>query len=129
MTHDLKALLELVDKVFIVTSGEYSDYGITGVFLNKKDAEKCCRIMQGRYDEYRIEEWPLRVAQPRYYTWFCRIKKDTGEIVSVESWGASLDNRKGFDAHGNYYAMGETRELAVKNAQDYRTFELAKDIR
>ena len=117
-----------MQKVFIVTNGEYSDYGIEGVFLNREDAEECCKIKQGKYDSYRVEEWPLYSVKPKYYTWFCRINKKTGEIFSIQSWEPELENSKGSDSNGNYYSMGETKELAIKNAIDYRTFQLARDL-
>lgn len=120
--------MDEISKVFIVTSGEYSDYGITAVFLNIKDAEECCSLMSGKYDHYRVEEWPLYTVHPRYYTWFCRINKTTGEIISTNTWGPSLENQKGSDMQGNYYAMGETKELAIKNAEDYRTRRLAEEL-
>lgn len=42
-------------KVYIVTSGEYSNYGIERVFLNKEEAY-CWAGIQ-RYDDYEVEEY------------------------------------------------------------------------
>lgn len=46
-------------KVYVVTTGEYSDYGIDKVFTNRKEAMLYCanRNRKDAYDEYRIEEY------------------------------------------------------------------------
>lgn len=46
--------------IYVVTSGEYSDYGIRMIFLRKEDAEKYVALenkaIRSSYDECRIEE-------------------------------------------------------------------------
>ena len=44
-------------KVYIITSGEYSDYGIDKVFLDKAKAEEYVRLNSRKYDEPTIEEY------------------------------------------------------------------------
>lgn len=69
------------DKVYIVTSGDYSDYSITAVFEHKKAAEayvKVHNIKEHVYrDPYKIEEYPLNTP------------RDT--ITVVLSFNKSLD--------------------------------------
>lgn len=49
-----------MDKVYIVTSGEYSDYGIDEVFDNREDAEKyVCLHKRNILDDFRIEEYDI----------------------------------------------------------------------
>lgn len=63
-----------VKNVYIVTRGEYSDYGMEAVFSTKKLAEKYLTALgiiryqsdkgeisysRGNYDTYYIEEWPI----------------------------------------------------------------------
>lgn len=49
-----------MDKVYIVTSGEYSDYGIDEVFDNREDAEKyVCLHKRNILDDLRIEEYDI----------------------------------------------------------------------
>ena len=43
--------------VYIVTAGDYSDYRIERVFLEKDKAYKYCNLMNNRRDEYRVEEY------------------------------------------------------------------------
>lgn len=46
-------------KVYIVTAGEYSDYGIQKVFLDQDKAEKYAKYRNGynSWDDYRVEEY------------------------------------------------------------------------
>lgn len=44
-------------KVYVITSGEYSDYGICAVTLDKKQAELLKERYSGKWDEARIEEY------------------------------------------------------------------------
>jgi hypothetical protein len=44
--------------IYVVTAGEYSDYGIRGVFDDRELAEAFAERSQ-RYDSARIEEWDL----------------------------------------------------------------------
>lgn len=45
--------------IYIVTSGEYSDYWIDGVFLDKYEADKYCAVRneESAYTNYRVEEY------------------------------------------------------------------------
>lgn len=48
-------------KVYIVTYGSYSDYGIDAVFLDREKAAFYCDVHnKGHYDEHRIEEWDTK---------------------------------------------------------------------
>lgn len=46
-------------KVYVVTSGDYSDYSIDRVFSNREAAEKRCATWEYKHDEPRIEEYEL----------------------------------------------------------------------
>lgn len=50
-------------EIYVVTSGEYSDYGIVKIFENIEDAERFCAIqnddMKPYGDVYRLEIYPL----------------------------------------------------------------------
>lgn len=50
-------------EIYVVTSGEYSDYGIVKIFENIEDAEQFCAIhndnMKSYDDGYRLEIYPL----------------------------------------------------------------------
>lgn len=44
-------------KIYVVTTGEYSEYRIDSVFLDKHKAEIYCAKNNVRRDDYRIEEY------------------------------------------------------------------------
>ncbi len=44
-------------KVYIITSGSYSDYGIRTVFVDRAVAEQFVKEHSGEYDENNIEDW------------------------------------------------------------------------
>ena len=48
-----------MDKVYVITRGDYSDYGIERVFTTREAAEKYCAVDQDRYDSPMIEEYDL----------------------------------------------------------------------
>lgn len=46
--------------IFVVTSGQYSDYSITAVFSTRELAEEFIKDFPRRYcDQHRIEEYAL----------------------------------------------------------------------
>lgn len=63
-------------KVYIVTSGEYSSYGIERVFLDKEKAELYARLHKTGYGEFQVEEHDtfddniVASEDEAYYLWF-----------------------------------------------------------
>lgn len=51
-------------KAYIIVSGEYSDFGINAVFLNKAEAERAVEIANRRdpHQGYSIQEWPIGLS-------------------------------------------------------------------
>lgn len=48
-----------MDKIYLIVSGEYSDYGVHGFFTDKTKAEKYCALKNSLdkcYDIYSVEE-------------------------------------------------------------------------
>ncbi len=139
-------------KVFIVTSGCYSDYGIDKVFLDEPAAQKYCDVHnegRGKYhDDYEIEEWPLddwdtEEIMRTYYT--CYLFIDNGEIKSQYSNNVVERPEVRHNDHiirdnpevGGYVDHGKSRRIvggnsyisaehALKIAADRRTIILAE---
>lgn len=44
-------------KIYVVTEGQYSDYGIRAVFLSREKAAAYIKANEGKYDDYFIEEY------------------------------------------------------------------------
>lgn len=51
-------------KIFIVTSGEYSDYGINAVFSSKEKAEAYFMGLPESSRGYSVEEWDVDTESP-----------------------------------------------------------------
>lgn len=50
----------MLNEVYVVTAGEYSDYHIETVCINREDAERYVCLHQGAdLEEMRIEEYPI----------------------------------------------------------------------
>ena len=48
-----------MSKVYVITRGKYSDYGIERIFNTREAAEKYCAVDRDEYDSPMIEEWDL----------------------------------------------------------------------
>lgn len=73
--------------IFVVTTGEYSDYGIDSMFSSKELAEQYIQTQvdpeEPRFREYRIEEYELdHMPEPRvYYTfWEARLDAQGNQV-------------------------------------------------
>lgn len=49
--------------IYIITTGEYSDYSIVSVWSSKEEAERNCKLLNAgkMYDDFRVEDYPLDV--------------------------------------------------------------------
>ena len=80
--------------IYIVTTGNYSDYRICAVFSAKKDAKSFCaeyRSLQPYSSEIRIERWLLyqNEQRPIIVEWYIiqtYIDRKTGEITSQHAF-------------------------------------------
>lgn len=73
--------------VYVITSGCYSDYGIHGVSLSRKNAQKCIdnALAAEEYwaEDAAIEEWEVDglLKSKRMEVWRCGMLLDDGSIV------------------------------------------------
>jgi len=74
-------------KVYVITSGDYSDYSIYGVASTKSKAEAIIAAAKGA-DEYwaqdaRIEEYPVdeMLTYKQFVEWHCGMLLDDGSVV------------------------------------------------
>jgi len=130
--------------VYIVTSGEYEDYGIHVVFSTKQDAE--AHIADKRFKfmgDPRIEEWDLNeksyTKPPMPVWWRVALLLDPAPQKPPIAWVLSLEVSKntipehwpkvGEDMYavpsmqGRAIAFGckaTTEEEAIQKAKDYR---------
>jgi len=120
-------------KVYICTSGEYSDYGIDAVFDNKADADEFCATFG---NNYQIEEWPLgskSLAPARRglmpYLIRMTIKGEVFEITKKTSiYYAENASKKYFSSDGENIVTSvwaRDEKHAVKIANERRTKAIA----
>lgn len=59
-------------EVYLVTKGDYSDYGIYGVFSTREKAEQYAHIISGEVDEWALDDItiPNNIAGKRLYRVF-----------------------------------------------------------
>jgi hypothetical protein len=114
-------------KIYIVTSGEYSDYGIVGCFDKKETAQAYIdAVKKDMWSHYAIEEYELNNTFSKQPKWFIRMTKagDTTEIESLGIVGLDHESQMGFDYFDNLIAyMGaDTEAGAVKILNERRAF-------
>jgi hypothetical protein len=81
------------DKIYIATSGEYSDYTILGVFSSEENA----KLIHGNDYDVSIEEYELDtfvdLAKKGYKNYQVILNYETGDVESAEvhSWGSNFE--------------------------------------
>ena len=68
-------------KIYLITSGNYSDYSVWGVCSTKKKAEQTIKILdkEKHYDDFRIEEFTLDFIDqlpPGHEPWRIEMDRD-----------------------------------------------------
>lgn len=79
-------------KVWIATSGSYSDYRIVAVFTREEDADAF--ELGDSFEEYEVHEGPLEVRDWWTLRWFPQGQTGQDRHESVQ--------RRAFDGHPNY---------------------------
>ena len=121
-----------MDKVYLVTKGEYSVYHICAVFAEKKNAEIFVEaIKEDSWSVAEIEEWNLdeAVLEKGDKNYFVRIKKD-GEVLECHTDGFTCSlNETGFDMNHNMfsYQFAKDEKHAVKIANERRARLIAEN--
>ena len=123
--------------VYIVTAGEYSDYGISSVFSTKELAETYANEFN-KIHPYEsptsVEEWEVDqdVEIRCVKTWVCRLDLKTGDCYTEhEGVGLARPGRKGYVvryglqgkdadvAATSYESAAHARKLAIEDRQAY----------
>jgi hypothetical protein len=98
-------------KIYLVSSGEYSDYGIRKIFLNEENALKYANTHNRKYEDYQVEEWDAVDSEEnfilqefKYVTVYYNVYED-GEIefkLEVNKT-SSADIENELDLNDTYY--------------------------
>ena len=138
-------------KVYIVTQGQYSEYGIVAIYTTKKAAEthvKRGNEWQGvcefswTVSDYDMEEWELNTHDPHGNQIYHVSLYKNGDVAEVQARGVNESGFKPastFVQYNTIYAdkarpvglfvdiWAKTMEQAVKAANEKRLYELAHD--
>lgn len=124
-------------KIFVVTSGSYSDYGITAVFSTRKLAEEFIRDFPRRYDGHGIEEYLLdpKLPQPKgnRVGFFVQMSIDGACYVSREEdyHEEFISGEISFTCDTksmNLYIFADDEQHAIKIANEKRGELIAMDL-
>lgn len=121
--------------IYVVTSGEYSDYGVDGIFDNKKLAQMFIDKFPAKYTSRRIEEMILNPAEKEmrdgYDWWFIRMAHD-GTCIEARVNNSSyylLNSTENFDVKGHMYTemFAKDEKHAIKIANERRVQHIANN--
>lgn len=121
--------------IYVVTSGSYSDYTISGVFSTKEGADRyISESSKHCYSEDRVEEFQLDSESEKIMrtVWWAYCSVPTGEVVAcycskgmanknhrVDDWdGDSIDNQKANVLACSYVSEEHAIKVAVERRQE-----------
>lgn len=109
-------------KVFIITQGEYSDYGIRAVSLDKDDAERKCatlnkNVRNGEYcqvEEYDTDDMVVETTEEVKGRFRLIVCQNTGEIRWYEeSYLTFDDENKIYSSKTDCFKCGSDKHITV----------------
>ena len=119
---------EVSEKIYILTEGDYSDYAIKGVFLDKAEAERLAKKF-----EYRLEEYENGKLEDDVdgFEYFVDITK-SGKLADISEFPMSSKNvskRINF-SNPDHSTLEETMSVIffMKDKDDDKAIKIASDI-
>lgn len=110
-------------KIYIITKGNYSDYHICAVTMDKSRAEKLKRLFDGRWEEAEIEEYTLDEAQKNEYIYYIDFQDNSPSHIYIDEYSGfanSSDASYVIDCseYVRVYVRAKDEKHAMKIAQD-----------
>jgi hypothetical protein len=70
-------------KIYVVTSGSYSDYHIVALYSTEEQAQKALELgdEETRIEEYELDSFQIPEHPPGHKPWLVRIEYNTSKIV------------------------------------------------
>ena len=113
-------------KIYIVTYGEYSDYSIEAVFLNKEHAEEYIKTCDRKWDQPEIEVYADGGAPTTWTTYYIEMNQK-GDIIKIKQYiNSPATNNESyppyFNKQSNLCHMFRTNDkiAAIKSMNDIR---------
>ena len=73
-------------EIYMVTRGQYSDYGICGVFSRREPAEGYAALFR----DGRVESYPVDIARKHWFYTEVTMTKE-GKVLEIKTEGFTLD--------------------------------------
>lgn len=113
----------IMEKVYIVTSGDYSDYTINAIFSTRDKAEE---YVDTHGSDYRVEEYPVDDAEVKKNEsiWLVSVNWETGKVISAypQKYYADKEGtvqyQRGFDNYLNFVLKSDSMARAKKVASE-----------
>lgn len=108
-----------LNKIYLVTEGEYSDYHIIGAFSTKEKAQSFIKLFGDRYgmylEDYEIDKYEKQIADGlKYYIVHMKFNGDV-EYISVESNLESSDKIWSDNIQVCVWAKDEKHAIKIAN--------------
>lgn len=121
-------------KVYVLTSGEYSDYHIVGVLLDEEQARIAAEAMSDGYKDVEVETYDtdeLKFIKPGWKYWTVAFLERDHAIVDTfreDYWLGTLGKPRHFTISHRWYVdvYAEDEDHAIKNASDRLSKYLAE---
>ena len=115
-------------KVYVVTSGSYSDYRIEEIFAKKEDAEALAAVLS---DGNEVDEWEVnkRRVVPLWSIWM----KGNGDLDDdyISPYADTGDKESIFcydDSSLHFEVLADSLKRAIKVANERRTIILSQNL-
>lgn len=121
-----------IDKVYVITKGDYSDYHICAVTLDKNRAEKLRKMFSDHWNKAEIEEYTLDEEKTRRkygvvfdvkgaFKRFCAEECDLHDDGFIDDWnddddGITIWVESADEAHALKIAQDRLAEYKAKKA-------------
>ena len=116
-------------KVFVVTTGIYSDYRIHSIWTTKEKAKKMKAILHiGKYNPASIEEFEIDKECPEKAGFCVTLSYETGQIMPAHKAIVEMPEVRFWGSDKSIiYAKHFTEKKAVELARKFRAAEKTRD--
>lgn len=115
--------VEVNDKVYIITKGEYSDYHICAVTMDKSRAENLKRLMSNTWSEANIEEYVLNEVKESGDLYYVEFPEDSQPIIRIDEYD-------GFGGYGDAPCVEDWLDpirICVRSKDEKHAMKIALD--
>lgn len=114
-------------KVYVVTSGSYSDYRLDAIFTKKEDAEALAAVLS---DANGVDEWKVNEQRvvPVWSLWMKRNGDLDDKYSSPYAYADGQEEIACYDDTIHFNIFADTKERAIKIANERRAIILSHNL-